>query len=177
MEEYNMYTKKIAILFLAVSVITQAQQTHMFNADEIVFLDEFKGIAQFKNEGLVITSLNTKASWLDEYKDVDMQLNDVIIYTNGKQVKSLNDFKEIYSNAAPGAEIKLGIRRGEEMFIASFKRMDSSKIKRKIITLDGSSKEKMKNIEMKGDKLFIDGKEIDPDSLETAGVQVKKIKK
>ena len=171
-----MLTKKLALLFFAVSVITHAQKMHVFNADEIVFLDEFKGMAQYEEDGLVITSLNNKASWPEEYKDVDIQLNDVIIYANGKPLKSLEDFKNIYSNAAVGEEMKLGIRRGEEMFIASFKRMDSSKIKRKIITMDGSSKEGMKNIEMKGDKLFIDGKEVDPDSLEGAGVQVQKIK-
>ena len=171
-----MLFKKAAVLLFMIFSLTQAQQMHVFNADEIVFLDEFKGIAQFEENGLVITSLNTKASWPDEYKNVDIQLNDVIIYTNGKPVKSLEDFKAVYSNASVGDEIKLGIRRGDEMFIVSFNRMDASKIKRKIITMDGSSKDGMKNIEVKGDKLFIDGKEVDPDSLDAVDVQLKKIK-
>lgn len=169
-----MILRKIAVLIFAMSVITQAQRMHVMNADEVMFLDEFMGIAEYKDDGLVITSLNNKDSWLDEYKNVDIQVNDVIIYTNGKPVKSLEDFKKIYEDAAVGEEIKLGIKRGNEKFIAAFKRMDSSKIKRKIITMEAPAGDgEMPNIEMKGDKLFIDGKEVDPDSLEAAGIHIK----
>ncbi len=169
-----MILKNIAVFMFAMSVITQAQRMHVMNADEVIFLDEFMGIAEYKEDGLVITSLNNKASWLDEYKNVDIEINDVIIYTNGKPVKSLEDFRKIYENTAVGEEIKLGIKRGGEMFIVSFKRMDSSKIKRKIITMEApGGEDDMPNIEMKGDKIFIDGKEVDPDSLEDTGIHIK----
>ena len=148
-----MLSKTLAVLIFAMTVITPDQHMKVMNADEITFIDELMGIAQYQDGSLVITSLNNKGSLLDEYKDIDIQLNDVIIYTNGKPIKSLEDFKEVYGNIAVGEEVKLGIRRGEEMFIVNFKRMDSSKIKRKIITMDvDSDGGDMKKIEVKGEK-------------------------
>lgn len=58
------------------------------------------------------------------YKDIDLQSGDLILMMNAKRVKSAKEIEEIYNGLKAGEEVKLGIKRKEERFIASFAKAD-----------------------------------------------------
>lgn len=58
------------------------------------------------------------------YKDIDLQNGDLILMMNAKRVKSVKEIEEIYNGLKAGEEVKLGIKRKEERFIASFAKAD-----------------------------------------------------
>ncbi|NUM77315.1 hypothetical protein HUU40_23400 [candidate division KSB1 bacterium] len=58
------------------------------------------------------------------YKDIDLQNGDLIVMMNAKRVNSAKEVEEIYNGLKVGEEVKLGIKRKEERFIASFAKAD-----------------------------------------------------
>ncbi len=58
------------------------------------------------------------------YKGVDIKEEDKILMMNGKRIRTVAEFKELYDVVEIGADVKLGLRRGEEMFIRSFPKID-----------------------------------------------------
>jgi hypothetical protein len=58
------------------------------------------------------------------YASVDVQTNDLILMVNAKPLKTAEAFRTLYEVLAPGDTIALGIKRGEEMHITSFVKMD-----------------------------------------------------
>lgn len=73
-----------------------------------------------------------------EYQDIDLKQGDEILMVNAKRVKSVNELEKMYDELEVGGEMKLGIRRGEEMFIVSFNKIDPEKLpKRKFMIRKG----------------------------------------
>lgn len=62
------------------------------------------------------------------YADIDLKTDDIIAMANGKTIRATKDLKDLYDGLAIGAEMKLGIKRGEQMFIAAFPKADASKL-------------------------------------------------
>jgi hypothetical protein len=58
------------------------------------------------------------------YASVDVQTNDLILMVNAKPLRNAEAFRTLYESLAPGDTIALGIKRGEEMHITSFVKMD-----------------------------------------------------
>lgn len=58
------------------------------------------------------------------YQDIDLQNGDLIVMMNAKRVKSAKEIEEIYNGLKVGEKVKLGIKRKEERFIASFAKAD-----------------------------------------------------
>jgi S1-C subfamily serine protease len=74
------------------------------------------------------------------YADVDMEKGDMILMMNGKRVNTTDQARQIYDGLKEGEDVKLGITRGEQMFISSFKKADEKNLpqmKRMIVTNDG----------------------------------------
>jgi hypothetical protein len=59
-----------------------------------------------------------------KYADVDIQADDLILMVNAKPLRSVEAFRKLYDAAAPGDTITLGIRRGEQLHLAPFVKMD-----------------------------------------------------
>lgn len=57
---------------------------------------------------------------LKQYREVDIEQGDVILYLNGKRIKSIGDFKEKYETLEIGDVVQIGLRRGDDRFISSF---------------------------------------------------------
>ena len=59
-----------------------------------------------------------------KYADIDIQANDLVLMVNAKPLRSVEAFMKLYDAAAPGDTITLGIRRGEQLHLAPFVKMD-----------------------------------------------------
>lgn len=78
------------------------------------------------------------------YEKVDIKAGDIIKMMNGKKIKDVKDIEDIYNNAKVGDEIKFGLDRSGNLFIASFKKADPSKLPQiKTITMGADGKESL----------------------------------
>ena len=146
---YNLIQKTFLFIVM-ISAIAFAQQRQMkiIGSGDVEFVPEIKGLVQFENDKLKISSLNLEIS---KQKKIDLKENDEVLYINGKRVKNLKSFKENYEATEIGKEVKLGIKRGDEKLIATFTKQDPSKFKHKIMRMDRKeqSKEKVESIQQK----------------------------
>ena len=74
------------------------------------------------------------------YKDVDLQQDDIIMMANGKRLAGTKDLQSIYDGLKVGDELKLGIKRKEEMHLVSLKKGDPKdlpKLQMKVMRGDG----------------------------------------
>ncbi|GAB5407850.1 MAG: hypothetical protein BalsKO_02150 [Balneolaceae bacterium] len=93
----------------------QATRTMSFDASNSLMLQEFQAMLTFENE---IISVATRLGRGDSEPGVDrLEQGDILLMMNGKRVRDIETLKEIYEGLEPEAEIKIGVRRGEERFI------------------------------------------------------------
>ncbi len=78
------------------------------------------------------------------YKDIDLQQDDVVLMANGKRLAGTKDLQSIYDDLKVGDELKLGIKRKEEMHLVSLKKGDPKdlpKIQMKVMRGDDNDNE------------------------------------
>lgn len=66
----------------------------------------------------------------EEYSGLDLKEGDVIAMADGQPIISSEDFKKIYEKAEVGAEIALGVRRGEEVMVLGLIKPDPASLPR-----------------------------------------------
>ncbi|PWB74222.1 hypothetical protein C3F09_04220 [candidate division GN15 bacterium] len=79
-----------------------------------------------------------------EYQAVDIRKGDIILMVDGKRMFTPEQLEKHYDSVAVGQEMKLGLKRGNDMLIASFKKADPStlpQMKRIVMTADGQGDE------------------------------------
>lgn len=116
-------------------------QMRMFTSGDVVFMSELGAVILLKDKSLVIDVVNSAEQRAEVYKSVDLKQNDEVIMINGKKVTILTDLKAAYDSVAVGSDVKLGIKRGKDMMIVSFPKMDQSSMKNQRVmsfTTDGS---------------------------------------
>lgn len=99
----------------------------------------------------------------EQYREVDLQAGDLILMANGKRVKTIRELENAHTATAIGAEFKLGIQRGEQMMIVSFRKADPKdlpQMKMKIVTSGGEGTEILPAVGVilaeKGKKVVVD---------------------
>jgi len=78
-----------------------------------------------------------KAAW----RDVDLQPEDFVLMANGKRIRTVEDIAELYKALNPGDELKLGIRRGQEMRLIGLTKADPAhlpRVQRMMVTSSGA---------------------------------------
>ncbi len=107
-------------------------------AGEIFDIPELSAMIIGGEKELKIDFVAPKDMRLKGYEDVDVKEGDIILLLNGKRVKTIAALKEAYETSTIGDTVKVGIRRGTEMFFASFKKADPKTLpQRKIVIDDG----------------------------------------
>jgi PDZ domain-containing secreted protein len=92
------------------------RMTRMFNADDAVIIREIGAVIVPKGDNLVVDIILGN----EEKINTDIQKDDAVLMANGKNLKSLKDLREQYESAEVGDGFKLGLKRGENLLIASF---------------------------------------------------------
>ena len=156
------------ILFVSFNVIpAQEKKVLTYSSGEVQMLMEMNGIVKAEKEKLVLDLFTPADKRKEEYKKVDLQSGDEIVFFNGKKIKSLGDFTKYYAELKTGEEIKLGVKRNGNSVIASFKKMKAE------AGTGGMKIIKMEN----GKTVDANSKELNVDSLKKSGVIIKKEKK
>lgn len=73
----------------------------------------------------------------DRESDVDLQQDDLLLMLNGERVRDMETLRAAYEAAAAGDEIKMGFRRGDRRFLASFEKQDAPPGERRIVMMAG----------------------------------------
>lgn len=132
-------------LALMALTATVSAQSHSFQVNEgEMFMIPEVGAMVMSDEGILTVDFMPPTDNIPKaYRDVDIEIGDIIMMVNGKKMKSADDLEKLYEALAVGDQIKMGIKRGKGMLIASFNKADEKDLpKRKVMTMsiggDGS---------------------------------------
>ncbi len=136
---------KLFLLALLLNVTAGAQVFKQFTAGEKVYnVPEIGGLIVQSKDVIKFEMVIPSDKRPKGYEKVDIKEGDIIKMMNGKKIKDVKDIEEIYKNAKTGDEIKFGLERSGNLFIASFKKADPSKLPQiKTVTMDGSGKDNL----------------------------------
>ncbi len=105
---------------------------------EFFFLNEAAAVLKDEDGTIKVDVVLPGEQRPKEYQDIDLKQGDEVLMVNAKRVKSVKELEKMYDELQVSDEMKLGIRRGEEMFIVSFSKIDPEKLpKRKLMIRKG----------------------------------------
>ncbi len=114
------------------------QQMRMLSAgSELWMLPEVGAVAVVKDGKLIFEVVSPTESRPKGYETVDIKQGDLIMMANGKKITGAKDIQAMYDSLAIGAELKLGIRRGEDMLITTIKKADPASLPQRRMVVKG----------------------------------------
>ena len=122
----HLFAVLIAALLLLTSLYSQEPKrfSRTISADDAVIIRELGAVIIPQANALVVDIILGN----NEKSAADIQKGDLVLMANGKNVKSVKQLREMYDNAAVGQKFKLGVKRGENLFIASFTKKSEEKL-------------------------------------------------
>lgn len=143
-------SKLIYLLGFMVAVITSlvltacppaaAQTMQKFeinDKDGIAMLPEVGAIVIMENGSLKVMAVAPATSRPAAYKSVDLKEGDIVVMANGKRMAKPLNLDSLYKAAKVGDQIKLGIKRGEDMMIVAFAKADEKDLPKREIKMMG----------------------------------------
>jgi PDZ domain-containing secreted protein len=149
---------------------------------ELFDLSELGAIILLKENKVIVEFVMPDQTRHADYREIDIRKGDEISYVNGKKIQSTVELEDLYKKTKIGDEIKLGIKRNENLGLITFKKADPESLpKRKMMKMtvkesdfSGEAKEveiNGKKYNAKDGKVVIDDKEMTIEELmETEGV-------
>ncbi len=113
--------------FLALSLTAApvlAQQVKMFQAGEVFNLPEIGAVVAQEDDQIKILAALPEDRRVKAYTGVDLQEGDLILFFNGKRLKSVKEFEQNYTALAIGDTVQIGLRRKDDRLIAAFAKAD-----------------------------------------------------
>ncbi len=107
----------------------QSKQTVTIEGENLFMFLEFILVIAEEDGKVVVTLGPPDGTLTGEYKDIDIRKGDEIKMLNGKRVRTTAAIREVYEKLEIGDEIKLGVKRGDEMFMVAFPKADPEKMK------------------------------------------------
>lgn len=110
-----------ALIFISsLNIVFSAQEpkrvTRSFSPDNAVIIQEIGAVITTKDEKLIVEIILGN----HEKEQADISKDDQVLMANGKKLKSIKDLRDHYENAKTGEEVKLGLKRGENLMITTF---------------------------------------------------------
>lgn len=99
-------------------------QVATLDASTTTIVNELGAILTLTDNRLVVEEMMPTPPTMGKEDGSTLEKGDVIVMINGRRVKALDDFRTIYDEAEPNAEIKLGVKRDERMQMVTFSKMD-----------------------------------------------------
>ena len=112
------------LLALGYGAIAQEKQMMKIEGENLLLFQEIMLILS-ESDGKVVVQMDPPEQALKgKNADIDIKAGDEILMMNGKRVQGTAVIREMYDQLEMGDEIKLGVKRGEEMFIVRFDKAD-----------------------------------------------------
>jgi len=121
----------VVMVLLSVALAAGQTQTRRFYNSEGP-MDGFNvpglgAVLMEQNGTISVIMLSPAQERPEEFREVDLQENDIIVMCNGKRIKTLAALREILETTAVGDAIKLAVKRGSDRLIVSFPNPDPEK--------------------------------------------------
>lgn len=138
--------KLFALVILFTLILTKLSISQVMikttKGSEPFEIPEIAALAIESDKDIEVLAVMPKDHRPETYKNVNIEKGDRILMINGKKVTKTKDCRDIYEKLPVGGELKLGIKRNDQMFIVSINKADAKdlpQVKRRIITSDGKS--------------------------------------
>lgn len=160
---------KTLVFATAITKVLFCQEMRVFDVSEAQMIPEINGIAILENGKVIIGPIPPKDQREEQYKKVDLQTGDEILFVNEKKIKSITDFKKFYNEIKIGDEVKFAIQRNNERFIVTFKKAPESSGGKRMIQFSTDGTGGSGNTRIESGKVIDEKKKMKIDSLRKAG--------
>lgn len=124
------------LLLILFSCIGLAQIKIMAKPGEMFDLQELGAIILLKENKVKVEFVIPEQARHADYRDVDIKANDEIIIVNGKKISTTVELENSYKSLSIGEEVKLGIKRDDNLMLITFKKADPESLpKRKMMKI------------------------------------------
>ena len=146
MERYRLIAIAVTVVALA-AVLTSSGSAQQVMGQKVEIVDA-QGVFNFSELGAVVIESDSTLTFAhampganrpQAYRAVDVQQGDTLLMVNGKRVRTAESLQELYDKLAAGETLKLGLRRGKDLLVASFAKADPAnlpKMKFQVMTDD-----------------------------------------
>lgn len=101
-------------------------------------LNEVGAIASEEEGRVKIDVISPPYARPKAYESIDLKEGDIIMMANGKKVTSAKFISDMYDSLKIGDDLKMGIKRGEQMLMVTVKKADPETLpKRKMVIREG----------------------------------------
>jgi S1-C subfamily serine protease len=114
--------------------------------DQILSVPELSAMILEQERELVVDHIMEPEMRMKGYEATDLKEGDKVLMADGKKLGSLKELRELYEKAAPGATMKLGLKRGEELVLASFKKADPKDLPKTRMIISGGDDKRLLGI-------------------------------
>ncbi len=115
---------KALVLLTLCALPAFAQQMRMLPAGDIFQFRELGAILSQEGEQVKFLAVSSSENRPKAYQAIDVAEGDLILFLNGKRIKTVKEFEQGYNALAIGDTIKLGLRRYDARMIAAFAKVD-----------------------------------------------------
>jgi S1-C subfamily serine protease len=112
-------------------------QSKTFTQDEMLIVPELSAVILEQDKAITVDHIMEPEMRPKGYETTDLKEGDKILMADGKKIGSLKELREHCESAAPGTTIKLGLKRGDAMVIASYKKADPKDLPRTRMIIGG----------------------------------------
>jgi S1-C subfamily serine protease len=148
--------------------------TREFTQDQILGIPELAAMILEQGKDIVVDHIMEKEMRVKGYETTELKEGDKILMADGQRITSLKELRDHYEKAAPGATVKFGIKRGDEMVIASFVKADPKDLPKTRMLIAGGDDKEMLGIPQIGLILAAKGNDVVVDRvLENAAAELK----
>ena len=133
----------VALIAATISVSQPQRQMMTFSAYDAFILREVGAVVLQNDGALVVAIVPAKDQRPKETQDVNIEKDDKVMMANGKRVKNIKELRNAYEKTEVGAEFKLGMKRGEDLLIATITRKSAEDLDKQggTMTMHMSKKE------------------------------------
>ena len=115
----------------------QARTLQLSGDQDVFMLKELGAVIADSENGPTVLMVIPSENRAEACREVDLREGDAILMANGKKISGARRLKEIYEGLNIGDVLKLGIKRGKEMLIASLAKADPDDLPAQIMMLKG----------------------------------------
>lgn len=118
----------VSVFIISTAFAQEVQRQVIRGTGDVFVIQELGAILIGEQDTVTIRTLLPVDTRPRGYADIEVKKNDEILMVNAKRIKSAKMFEELYNAVDIGATVKMGIKRGDEMVMVAFAKIDPKEL-------------------------------------------------
>jgi S1-C subfamily serine protease len=118
----------LAVIWAAPAAGQMVMERAVTGGEGVFLLPELAVVLTARDDTLLVEMVLPQHIRPKGYEDLEVRQGDAIPMINRKRVKSVDEFKAVYDSLKPDEEVKLGLRRGQELRLLAFEKVDPEQL-------------------------------------------------